>query len=111
MAGVYSLDVERVRRRERAARLAEFLRDRDRGVAEGEPTGRGLDALQPADRPDLRLADRAVAAAVQMVDRLAGRVVALAVGAYLCPAGPDLEGLRSLRRAAAGRDRLGCGAG
>src|SRR5262249_31906958 len=75
------------------------------------PAGGGLDAAQPGDLRDLRLADRAVAHAVQVVDRLAGRVVTLPVLADLGAAGADLEGLRSLRRGAARPDRSGRRAG
>src|SRR5215472_6227694 len=107
MAGVGSLHTERVGRWQRAARLAEVLRDRDGRIAQCEPAGRRLDMLQPGYRGDCRLADRAIARGVQMINRLARRVVALPVGTHLCAIWADLEGLAVLGLTRGWRRRLG----
>src|ERR1019366_743793 len=107
--GIHPVHVERVRRRERAAAagLSEILRDRDRVVAEDESPGGGLDVLQFRDRRDLRLSDRAVAGAAQVVDSPARRVAARPVLADLRAARAYLQAGRPGWRALPGAGAWG----
>src|ERR1035438_1349115 len=98
MAEVHAIHSKRVRRGHATARLAEVIRDRDLVVGEGEPARGGRYAAQFRDRGHRRVTERVVGHAVEMVDGLARRVVARAVGANLRPAWSHLEGGRALDR-------------
>src|ERR1035438_3730427 len=103
MAEIHAIHTERVRRGRATAGLAEVLRDRDLVVGEGEPARGGRYAAQLRDPRYRRVTERVVGHAVEMVDGLARRVVARAVGADLRPAWSHLEGGRALwRRATTG---------